>query len=97
MSESNYPVFKLRSGNISAAVFEGRYGRSIVLQRSVYNKETKAYRYEKINILSTQCLEIGFVAQEALRWCITNPEDKPDTSNNSEHSEAKQNDDYISF
>lgn len=92
MAEKIYPVFKIKSGNISVAIFEGEYGRNVVLQRSVYNKQTQEYRYEKMTINPAQALDVAFVATEALRWCVINSEIKPEKEQSQKISEKSEND-----
>lgn len=93
MSEKVYPVMKMKTGSISVAVFDGQYGRNVVLQRSIYNKKTQNTRYEKMTLLLTNCLDAAYLLTKALDWHLTNPEPEREQQTPSE----KTKDDSIPF
>jgi len=70
-SSNNKPLLSLRDGGISIAVFDGQYGKSVVLQKSYLPKGGDASKKEdwkrsQINLFLNELPKVKTVVDEAV-------------------------------
>jgi len=71
-SSNNKPLLILREGGISIAVFDGQYGKSVVLQKSYLPKGGDANKKEdwkrsQINLFVNELPKVKAVVNEAVK------------------------------
>jgi hypothetical protein len=75
----NHPIFKVKDGNVSAAVFQSQYGPSVSLQKYIFNKETQQGRNESMFLNPNDLMKVVFVLFQTKGWLAAQPEPQKNT------------------